>query len=90
VIPVVREFTYPRTFWSKPGNASNFGLFIVTMFNGSSHMLAMPFLALAPLRLLLADSTSPHGSVYGSPQVRFRQLHTRRLLPLHVPVGFAS
>ena len=34
-------------------------------------------LALAPLRLLLADSTSPHGFVYGFPRVRFRQLHTR-------------
>ena len=47
-------------------------------------------LALAPHHLLLADSTSAHASVYGFPRVRFRQLHTRRFLPLHVPVGFAS
>jgi hypothetical protein len=42
VIPDAKEFTYPRTFWFKPDTASNFGLSILTMFNGSSHMLAIP------------------------------------------------
>jgi hypothetical protein len=42
VIPSIKELTYPRTFWSKPGIASNFGLFCITVFTGSSHLLAMP------------------------------------------------
>ena len=42
VIPIPREFTYPRTFWFKPDAASNFGLFLMTVFNSSSHMLTIP------------------------------------------------
>ena len=42
VIPDAKEFTYPRTFWFKPDTASNFGLSTLTMFNGSSPVLAIP------------------------------------------------
>ena len=42
VIPSIKELTDPRTFWFKPGIASNFGLFCFTMFNGSSQLLAIP------------------------------------------------
>jgi hypothetical protein len=43
VAPYSREFTAPRTFWFKPDTASNFGLLILAMFNGSSHMLTISF-----------------------------------------------
>ena len=42
VLPFKKERTRPHTFWFKPNLASNFGLSEVTMFNGSSHMLAVP------------------------------------------------
>ena len=88
VSPYSRELTYPLTFWFKP--VSNFGLFLLTMFINSSHVLANIILTLAPLRLLLADSASPHGSAYSFLRVLFQQLHTRQLLILHVSVGSAD
>jgi hypothetical protein len=88
VCPNSRELTYPLTFWFEP--ASNFGSFLLTMFSNSSHVLANIILTLAPLRLLLADSSSHHGSAYSFLRVLFRQLHTRQLLILHVSVGSAD
>ncbi len=88
VSPNSRELTYPLTFWFEP--ISNFGSFLLTMFINSSHALANIILTVAPLRLLLADSTSPHGSAYSFLRVLFRQLHTRQLLILHVSAGSAD
>ena len=49
--------------------------------------LTLSHLALAPPRSLLPGSDSSRESSYGFPRVRFRQLHTGRLLPPHVSVG---
>jgi hypothetical protein len=45
-------------FWPKP--ASTFGLLSVTMFIERSPGFALPSI-LAPLRLMLADTSFPHG-----------------------------
>jgi hypothetical protein len=45
-------------FWLKP--VSFFGLSRFTMFIKSSHMLTLPS-TLAPLRMKLTDTPSPHG-----------------------------
>ncbi|SRR5258706_1809626 len=50
-----------RTFWFKP--LSIFGLFALTAFIGSSHLLAIPSNPSAPTTLMLVVITSPHGSV---------------------------
>ena len=88
VIPKITEITYPHTFWCKP--ISNFGLCYVTMFIDSSLVLAMSFQP-SPLSaccwqiqpLLTIQPTVTCG--YFS-----RQLHTKRLLIMHVSVGFAD
>ena len=85
VPPSIRESTYLHTFWFKP--VSSFGLFDMTMFIDSSSGLALSFLPLP----LSACYWQTQRSITGSPtvllRVRFRQLHTEGLLPLHVPVG---
>src|SRR5499426_2064047 len=49
----------PVPFWRKPG--SIFGLVLITTFNESSRLFTLP--SIQPLlRLMLADTPSPHGS----------------------------
>jgi hypothetical protein len=52
-------------YWLKP--VSIFGLFLITVFIGSSHMLTIP-LSLAPFRVMLADTPCPRG--FGLPLSR--------------------
>jgi hypothetical protein len=49
----------PVPFWRKP--VSIFGLVLITTFSESSHMLTIPCIQ-PHLRLMLADTPSPHGS----------------------------
>jgi hypothetical protein len=51
--------TLPHTVWLKP--VSIFGSACVTTFITSSHLLSIPSI-LAPLRLMLAGPSFPHGS----------------------------
>ena len=46
-------------FWPKP--VSIFGLVLITTFSESSHMLTIPCIQ-PHLRLMLAETPSPHGS----------------------------
>ena len=49
----------PVPFWRKP--VSIFGLVLITTFSESSHVFTIP--SIQPrLRLMLADTPSPHGS----------------------------
>lgn len=57
-----RAIPYRAPFWSKP--VSTFGLLSITTLNRSSHMLAVPTHPLLLSAVVLADSTSPRGSVY--------------------------
>ena len=81
------ETLYPLVaFWLKP--VSIFGLLTITTFNESSLMLAMPS-TLAPIRLMLAGTASPHGCV----PVLHRRIHCsegfRRFVTLPpYPVGY--
>jgi hypothetical protein len=48
----------PVPFWRKP--VSTFGLVLITTFSESSHLFTLP--SIQPrLRLMLADTPSPHG-----------------------------
>ena len=49
----------PVPFWRKP--VSIFGLVLITTFSESSHLFTIPFIQ-PRLRLMLADTLSPHGS----------------------------
>ena len=49
----------PVPFWLKPD--SIFGLLLITTFSESSHMLTIPCIQ-PHLRLMLAETPSPHGS----------------------------
>ena len=49
----------PVPFWRKP--LSIFGLVLITTFIESSHVFTIPCIQ-PPLRLMLADAPSPHGS----------------------------
>ena len=46
-------------FWLKPNGI--FGLVLITTFTASSHVFTIPFIQ-PRLRLMLADTPSPHGS----------------------------
>ncbi len=63
-----------RTFWFKP--VSTFGLFALTTFNGSLHVLAIPSDSSALTASVLAVITSPRGSV-----TLFREATLSRKLP---------
>ena len=54
-----RPCTRYSAFWLKP--VSIFGLSAVTTFIKSSHVFTIPSIQ-PPLRLMLADTPSPHGS----------------------------
>ena len=76
-------------FWSKPD--SNFGLFILTMFNQQFTYVAHTQLALAPYRLVAGSVSLPSRFGLRIPRGYFsRQLQTGGLLLPHVPVGFVS
>ena len=59
------EAGYPHahhfTFWFKP--VSTFGLFVVTTFIGSLHMLAIPSNPSTPTTLMLVVIMFPRGSM---------------------------
>ena len=59
-IPLLsRPCTRSSAFWRKP--VSIFGLVLITTFIESSHLFTIP--SIQPLlRLMLADTPSPHGS----------------------------
>ena len=87
--PVTNDATTPLTFWFKP--VSNFGLFLITMFNQQFTYIVLTQLAFAPYRLVASSFNLP--SRFGLRITRgyfSRQLHTGRLLFPHVPVGFVS
>ena len=90
VIPSTQELTYPRTFGPKPGIAGNFGMFSFTVFDGSSHLLAIPSWPLprAAGCWQIQPPVTIRSTVFR--RYRFRQFHTRRLLRLHVPAGTAT
>jgi hypothetical protein len=88
VPPYIRESAYLHTFWFKP--VSSFGLFDMTMFIDSSPGLALSFLPLPLSACYWQTQRSLTGSPTGILRVRFRQLHTEGLLPLHVTVGTAD
>ena len=88
VPPYIRESAYLHTFWFKP--VSSLGLFDMTMFIDSSPGLALSFLPLPLSACYWQTQRSLTGSPTGILRVRFRQLHTEGLLPLHVPVGTAD
>ena len=54
-----RLCTRSSAFWLKP--SSIFGLSLITTFIESSHVFTIPSIQ-PPLRLMLADTPSPHGS----------------------------
>ncbi len=81
--------SFPPTFWFKPSYSSaTSACSFLTTFIDTSLYVHPTILALAPHRPLLAASAFPRGLAYSFLRVLFRQLHTGRLLPLHVPVGF--
>ena len=90
VIPSTQELTYPRTFGPKPGIAGNFGMFSFTVFDGSSHLLAIPSWPLprAAGCWQIQPPVTIRSTVFH--RYRFRQSHTGRLLPLHVPADTAK
>ena len=57
-----RPCTHYSAFWLKP--LSIFGLSVLTTFIESSHVFTIPSIR-SQLRLMLAETPSPHGSGYG-------------------------
>ena len=87
----MEEAGYPHahhfTCWFKP--ISTFGLFVVTTFIGSLHMLAIPSNSSTPTTLMLVVLTFPHGSMILYRRVTlFRKLPTPELLRARVSVEY--